>query len=465
MEHTDIKLRARKRKIKIEPVHPVDQERDQPPDPVRVRRKRKKIVINIDAEPSATEDAPATSTDTPQQQQQQQQVISYAPVRNTNSRATLEMLDKTSEDSDSAVEAERRMDKGQRQRERKAVEKRKQKKKDKTDIPVDASMFPRDDAVQRISTPDAVLDSKALPFDSYISADDFDAVRSSVAASVAVEAESRGGGGGGTAAAIGDSHQGLERLAPGEKIFFQASYSALLEHQPPADPKERAQRVAKDPYSFAYIQRLLTLLPRDMSQIDVTARRAELRTRLHTNTRQHEEAYMCEPTDLEKPCANANQCVGLRLAGVHERSRFVLKAFLFFNEHEHYEQHMQLPSEVQSGKRLCILCLRNQVNQYYAMIRAYGSETEFYNPSMAISRFRNLVDLPGEYRLEDCIVSSSDKACSLMEPVVMFKLCDYDLQTIDGKKCLRQKLDKPPPEYASRDTNEDAIYANQMVRV
>ena len=125
-------------------------------------------------------------------------------------------------------------------------------------------------------------------------------------------------------------------------------------------------------------------------------------------------------------------CEGLKLVdnGV---GGFVLREFILPN----VEEHDVNPS-------MCLLCTRKSISRaYFAML----SGEQSCRPNCVISRYYNLVNIPGEYRADDCIISNDDTYMGLVHPVVVYNRGDYRGRMENGKRCLVQfNLIKPTSE-------------------
>jgi hypothetical protein len=258
---------------------------------------------------------------------------------------------------------------------------------------------------------------------------------------------------------VGSDHDNLEGMHNSERVYFRKSYKQLMEQKPPATPQQRAERVAKNPFEFEYIRQMLSRLPRDVQSRNEMKIRDMTRRAIHASTRAHEESYMCAPQENEFPCCNGDDCVGRQIP---VSKPFTLKAFLFENEHENFISYHERPKEVEDGERECILCMRKRVLMHFMLIRASGPERIDFNPRIPISRYRNIVDDPNEYRLEDCIASTDGRNGVLIEPVVAFKLTDYDVEIRNGILHYRQKLSYPDALASERKIDETQLYDNQQ---
>jgi len=146
---------------------------------------------------------------------------------------------------------------------------------------------------------------------------------------------------------------------------------------------------------------------------------------LHCCPRAYEESYLSEPVGIERPCGRDLDCEGLSLQSTEG---FVLREFTY-------------PGESPGDRRaLCLLCRRYEVSRAY-----YKYETGHSAPghNMRLTDHYNLVGIPGEYDVRDCIVSGS-KYTGLPLPVVLHSRSAYTCHTKDGVKHLSQSRMRCP---------------------
>ena len=139
-------------------------------------------------------------------------------------------------------------------------------------------------------------------------------------------------------------------------------------------------------------------------------------------TREYEESFLCEPDEGERKCCMMSACEGLKLVdnGV---GGFVLREFI-------------LPNCTQNTiPAMCLLCTRKSISRaYFSMLSADTS----CRANCTLSSYYNLVNVPGEYRADDCIISNDDRYMGLLMPVVVYNRGDYRGQMENGKRCLVQ---------------------------
>ena len=142
--------------------------------------------------------------------------------------------------------------------------------------------------------------------------------------------------------------------------------------------------------------------------------------------REYEESFLREPVNPERPCVRGQDCEGLR---VRVDMPFVLREFLYPGQ-----------EEPPTTRTLCLLCRRNEISKAY-----YRYETGHVpaKSQIRIADHYNLVGVPGEYDVKDCIVSSS-KYCGLPLPVVLHIRSAYTSTMRDGIRYMEQTRMRHP---------------------
>lgn len=190
------------------------------------------------------------------------------------------------------------------------------------------------------------------------------------------------------------------------------------------------------PYDFPFIRAILQLAPQDTLSPEDTRHKETARSTIEVVTREYEERYLREPINNERPCIMCENCQGMQLPHV-QNQKFVLREFLLPSEEDESKRTRQWPKE----GRLCILCKRAEIARAFINIRADGMGVK---NNMILQDYRNLVNIPGEYRLEDCILSSSTIFQGLLDPVVLHIKSGYRIKTIQGVRHLEQWRMKYP---------------------
>ena len=141
---------------------------------------------------------------------------------------------------------------------------------------------------------------------------------------------------------------------------------------------------------------------------------------LHCCPRSYEEAYLREPVGTERQCANNEKCEGLHIPGC---TGFILREF----------QYPEGPPN--STRQLCLMCRRKEVSRMYFH---YEAVCPAVHPSVHVSSHYNLVGVPGEYHVRDCILSQG-KYTGLCMPVVLHIRSAYSQIVVDGVRQYQQR--------------------------
>tara|TARA_E500000331_G_scaffold280358_1_gene273585 strand:- start:86 stop:1021 length:936 start_codon:yes stop_codon:yes gene_type:complete len=195
------------------------------------------------------------------------------------------------------------------------------------------------------------------------------------------------------------------------------------------------------PYDFPYIRSMVQQAPQDTLSPEDTRHKETARAKIEVVTREYEEKNLREPVGDERPCIMAENCQGMQLPHVKEQ-KFVLKEFLLPTENEEAKRTRTWPKE----GRLCILCKRAEIARAFINIRADGMGVK---QNMILQDYRNIVNIPGEYRLDDCILSSATIFQGLLDPVVLHIKSAYRVKTINGVRHLDQWRMKYPEHEQS----------------
>lgn len=146
---------------------------------------------------------------------------------------------------------------------------------------------------------------------------------------------------------------------------------------------------------------------------------------LHCCPRAYEDDFLREAVGNERPCGRDKSCEGLKL---HGTTGFVLREFTYPGTP--HEEH----------RAMCLICRRLEISK--AFFKSETGDTDTY-PVMHLSDHYNLVDVPGEYDIRDCIVSGK-KYTGLQLPVVLHVRSAYSCHTKDGVKHLSQSRMRCP---------------------
>ena len=151
--------------------------------------------------------------------------------------------------------------------------------------------------------------------------------------------------------------------------------------------------------------------------------------------RAYEESFLREPIGSERECARGHDCEGYHI--VCDKP-FALREFIYPG---------QKPGDTRT---LCLLCRRNEIARAY-----YRYETGHCQQphNLRITDHFNLVGVPGEYDVRDCIVSNG-KYAGIPLPVVLHVRSAYKAHVKDGVKCLTQ----PQMRYPNDSTTEPGSF-------
>ena len=103
------------------------------------------------------------------------------------------------------------------------------------------------------------------------------------------------------------------------------------------------------------------------------------------------------PNSDERACVMAEQCEGNFIPNAGADA-FTLREFLLPSQQKEYEATKRFPIKTQP----CILCKRRQIAQWLVSLRAAGNGLQ---TDTVMQDYYNLVDIPGEYRLKDTLLS------------------------------------------------------------
>ena len=104
---------------------------------------------------------------------------------------------------------------------------------------------------------------------------------------------------------------------------------------------------------------------------------------------------------------------------------FILREFLLPAEDKEFKQTGKYKPEL----RLCLLCRRKEISRAFINIRA---DAMAMRSDSILQDYRNIVDVEGEYNLQDCIVSSRHTYEGLTDPIVLHIRSAYRLVEKNG---------------------------------
>jgi len=192
-----------------------------------------------------------------------------------------------------------------------------------------------------------------------------------------------------------------------------------------------------DPYDFPFIRDMLQEAPSDsLLPLDMCTHAKDMREFVQVVPRAYEQEYLREPLKNDRPCAMDDDCEGLKIYAMG-CNRFILREFLLPSEAKQAKVEGKLPKE----RRLCLLCKRTEIEKAFYNIKMDGMAVKH---KVILSDYRNIVGVPGEYCIEDTIVTSTKKYEGLLDPVVLHSRDLYKISTEDGvRKLIQWRLPSP----------------------
>ena len=143
--------------------------------------------------------------------------------------------------------------------------------------------------------------------------------------------------------------------------------------------------------------------------------------------RAYEESFLREPVQDERQCLRAENCEGLKIPC---KDPFVLREFVYPNS---------APCAASQQRSLCLMCIRYET----ARLHFHAESSQDMARNVFISKHYNVVGVPGEYSVQDCIVSGG-KYTGLPLPVVLHVRSAYELAYKGGVKHYVQDHMKTP---------------------
>ena len=181
------------------------------------------------------------------------------------------------------------------------------------------------------------------------------------------------------------------------------------------------------PYDFAFLQKCMLAAPR------VAHVAHPERDEVVPISRGYEERFLHEQPHCQ-PCRMGADCEGLRLHGDCEP--FVLPEFL-------------LPGQAPLQERqCCLLCLRKQAADVFYATLAEPLNQGLQGPLLP---FCNIVEVPGEYRVQDTLVAYQTEVIS-HHPVVKHMRSAYTIERVGGQRRVVQAL------YSKPENAEDGAF-------
>jgi hypothetical protein len=203
-------------------------------------------------------------------------------------------------------------------------------------------------------------------------------------------------------------------------------------------PSELAQLSSTE--GMRHVTALLSQHPHD-TLTQGAEERAIVRERVTILPRKWEQEFMREAHGQERRCVNWMR--GCCFASKLEANGLVDPNFALveFYDPQTYEalrhRNFQWPA---GPPNQCILCLHEEQNIRFVRNRAYHRSLESMTECSSIG---NVVDQPGEYRLQDTNVNSPNRNEGLVVPLAVFRPKNFSVHMIDGIRHLKLNLPTP----------------------
>ena len=197
---------------------------------------------------------------------------------------------------------------------------------------------------------------------------------------------------------------------------FPSEEAKKIAEQQFLENKERplSMKDAKTVFDFEYLRRILRQAPLRSLYITRDSVNKVERTKVQTVSREYEENFLREPQSNERGCPLGTACESF------EMGQFVCREFLLPSQLNEYNRTSSLPKYPQ----LCLLCRRSEICKMYINSRADNSPT-----AAVISDIRNLVGIPGEYDIKQCLLPTP--GLLLFDPIYLIFVTrhQYDYYT------------------------------------
>lgn len=181
------------------------------------------------------------------------------------------------------------------------------------------------------------------------------------------------------------------------------------------------------PWNFPFVQSLLQKKPMtnfDMNSFNNVGR---YRDSIEGVTRKYEESYLADAVGDQRKCVNEEACEGLNICP----DGFILREFLLPSQEIVYKETKRYPL----NREPCIMCKRLRIARAVISTRAAGNGLK---EDHLIQDYYNFVDLEGEYRLEDCLLSKRNTWEGLCNPVVLHQRNNYRFVMKNKRKTYEQ---------------------------
>jgi len=183
------------------------------------------------------------------------------------------------------------------------------------------------------------------------------------------------------------------------------------------------------PWDHSFVASFIQRSPIPTFNMNDNQRVGKYQDTLEGVTRKHEERFMVEASGDQRRCCMAEECEGKFIS--EDPDGFVLREFLLPSQEKAYEQTKRYPIQ----RAPCILCKRLQIARLLVSVRAAGTGMR---EDCIVQDYYNFVNIPGEYRLEDCLLSKKTVWEGIVSPVVLHVRNAYKFVMKDGKRGYTQ---------------------------
>jgi len=204
---------------------------------------------------------------------------------------------------------------------------------------------------------------------------------------------------------------------PSEEAKIIAEQNFLENKQKPLNMKD-----AKTVFDFEYLRRILKQAPLRSLYITRDTKDCLNRSKVETVSREYEDNFLREPQNNERACPLGSACESF------EMGNFVCREFLLPSQLATYTKDGTLPQYPQ----ICLLCRRSEICKMYINCRSDNSPA-----AAVISDIRNLVGVPGEYDIKQCLLPTP--GLLLFDPVVLHVRENYKPWKLNALQTWKQE--------------------------
>ena len=192
---------------------------------------------------------------------------------------------------------------------------------------------------------------------------------------------------------------------------------------------ETASSKYTSPWDHSFVASLIQRPPMSTYNMNDNHQVGRIRDSIEGVTREFEERYMVEASGDQRQCCMAEECEGKYITQVP--NGFPLREFLLPSQEKAYYETKRYPIQ----RAPCILCKRLQIARLLVSVRAAGTGMR---EDCLVQDYYNFVNIPGEYRLEDCLLSKKTVWEGIVSPVVLHVRNAYKFVMKDGKRGYTQ---------------------------